>query len=65
MDKDTKAAFRGVICAIETLTGAVWQISDLREKEGTPTAYIGVVAANPAHQIEALLAAAKALTTGE
>jgi hypothetical protein len=65
MDEDTKAAFRGVICAIETLTGAVWQISDVREKEGTPSPYIGVVAPNPAHQIEALLAAAKALTKGE
>ena len=65
MDEDTKAAFRALIGAVETLTGAVWQISDLREKEGTPTAYIGVVAANPAHQIEALLAAAKALIEGE
>jgi hypothetical protein len=65
MDEDTKAAFRGVICAIETLTGAVWQISDLREKEGTPTAYIGVVAANPASQIQTLLDAAKVLIEGE
>ena len=65
MDKDTKTAFRGVICAIETLTGAVWQISDLREKEGTRSPYIGVVSGNPANQIETLLAAAKALIEGE
>jgi hypothetical protein len=65
MDEDTKAAFRGVICAIETLTGAVWQISDLREKEGTRSPYIGFVAGNPASQIQTLLDAAKALIEGE
>ena len=65
MDEDTKAAFRALIDAVETLTGAVWEISDLREKEGTPTAYIGVVAPNPAGEVEKLLAAAKHLIEGE
>jgi hypothetical protein len=65
MDEDTKTAFRALIDAVETLTGAVWKISDLREKDGTPTAYIGFVAGNPASQIQTLLDAAKALIEGE
>ena len=65
MDKDTKVAFRALIDAVETLTGAIWEISDLREKEGIRSPYIGVVAGNPASQIQTLLDAAKAVIEEE
>lgn len=61
MDSDTKAAFRALIDALETLTGAMWDVHDLRREESRLTHARAVLASNPEGQVRTLLAAARAL----
>lgn len=61
MDSDTKATFRALIGALETLAGAMWEVHDLRREESRLTHARAALAPKPEGQVRTLLAAAKGL----
>jgi len=61
MDTETKATFRALIDAIERLSGALWEVHDLRREDSRLTHARAVLAPNPQAQVRALLDAAKGL----
>jgi len=60
MDSDTKATFRALIEAVNTLVVSLWDVYDIRQLNG-PIAGKAALAANPSEQVEVLLASARIL----
>ena len=60
MDSETKAVFRALIGAMQTLADSLWNVYDIKQLSG-PITGKAALAPNPCGQVEALLAAAKGL----
>ena len=65
MDEETRTTFRALIAAVTTLSGALWDVHDIRREESQLTHAKAVLASNPASQVQALLALAKDLVDPE